>query len=144
MGIPICKDVCLDLKIRSNKLWKQTWKDMKSIATDKHPKAQYIECLKNSSFWHHYSASDRLSTDDLAMMVCRDQGCEVNYCSLLKKSYESDWKGSSDCSSEITQFNNCMKSERRRYMWGDQKDKMSMYDYIWMRVAEKRQEKNFQ
>ena len=81
----------------SNKLWKQTWEDMRSIKSDKHPKELYTECLKNSTFWHHYSASEKLSVEDLAMILCRDLGCEINYCSLLKKSYQSDWEGSSDC-----------------------------------------------
>ena len=58
----------------SDPLWKQTWTDMRSIASDKHPKALYVECLKNSSYWQHYAASPKLSIDDLAMMVCRDLG----------------------------------------------------------------------
>lgn len=91
-----------------NKLWKQTWQDVKERKTDKHPKEMYMECLKNSSFWHHFSASPKISLDDVVMMICRDIGCEINYCGLLKKSYESDWKNSSDCSSEIKEFNNCM------------------------------------
>jgi hypothetical protein len=101
----------------SNKLWKQTWEDMRSIKSDTHPKALYIECLKNSTYLHHYAASDKLSIDDLAMLVCKDLGCEINYCSLIKKSVPMEWEGSSDCSSEISNFNKCMQLERRRYMW---------------------------
>ncbi len=48
--------------------------DAKSLASDKHPKALYYECLKNSSYWHHYAASSKLSIDDLAMIVCKDIG----------------------------------------------------------------------
>lgn len=101
---------------------------MKSIASDKHPKALYAECLKNSSFWHHYSASPKISVDDMAMIICRDVGCEVNYCHLLKKSVPMEWEGSSDCSTEQQAFNNCMRTERRRFMWSDERP--PMYDYI--------------
>ena len=80
-----------------NKLWKQTKKDAESIASRKHPKALYVECLKNSSFWHSYAAAESFSVDDMAMLACKDVGCAVNYCSLLKMGYESDWQGSSDC-----------------------------------------------
>ena len=46
----------------------------------KNPKALYVECLKNDSHWHHYSASAKITVADLAMMVCKDIGCEINYC----------------------------------------------------------------
>jgi hypothetical protein len=55
-----------------NKLWKQTFKDAASIATDKHPKALHTECLGNNNFWRHYAATDELSIDDLAMLLCKD------------------------------------------------------------------------
>lgn len=69
-------------------------------------------------------------------------GCEVNYCGLLKKSYPMEWEGSSDCSEEIKNFNNCMVRERRRYQWMD--NKPSMFDYIQTRLEEKRKEKKFE
>ena len=115
--------------------------DVKAFASDKHPKALYAECLKNSSFWHHYSASPKISIDDMAMMVCRDLGCEINYCGLIKKSYVTEWEGSGDCSSEIKAFNNCITQERRRFAW--QEVKPPMYEYIQERIAERRKEKKF-
>ena len=115
--------------------------DVKAYASDKHPKALYAECLKNTSFWHHYSASPKISIDDMAMMVCRDLGCEINYCGLIKKSYVTEWEGSSDCTNEIKAFNDCMVQERRRFQWLDQKP--VMYDWIQQRIAERRKEKKF-
>ena len=115
--------------------------DVKDFASDKHPKALYAECLKNTQFWHHYAASPKISVDDMAMMVCRDLGCEINYCSLVKKSYVTEWEGSSDCTQEIKNFNDCMTQERRRFTW--MKEKPAMYDWIQQRVAERRKEKKF-
>ena len=96
-------------------IWKTTKDDVKAFASDKHPKALYAECLKNTQFWHHYAASPKISIDDLTMMVCRDLGCEINYCGLIKKSYVTEWEGSSDCTREIKAFNDCMTQERRRF-----------------------------
>ncbi|CDW90958.1 UNKNOWN [Stylonychia lemnae] len=124
-----------------NPIMQQTYKDARSIASDKHPKALYAECLKQSTYWTHYAASPRVSIDDMAMMLCRDLGCEVNYCGLVKKSYPMEWEGSSDCIDEIKQFNDCMTRERRRYAWLDEKP--PMFDYIQNRLAEKRKEKKF-
>ena len=77
----------------------------------------------------------------MAMMVCRDLGCEINYCSLVKKSYVTEWEGSSDCTQEIKNFNDCMVQERRRFSW--MKEKPAMYDWIQQRVEERRKEKKF-
>ncbi len=93
---------------QQNKLLKVTYEDAKSIASRKHPKALYVECLKNSTYWHHYSASEAFSVDDMSMLVCKPEGCLVNFCSLQKMDYPSVWEGSSDCMQEIKEFNNCM------------------------------------
>ena len=54
------------------------------------------------------AAQKDLPVDDMAMIVCRDKGCFLNYCGLVKKSVESEWKNSGDCSQEIVEFNDCM------------------------------------
>ena len=64
-----------------NRLLKQTYKDAAELAPYKHPKALYVECLKNSASWHAYSASERFTIDDLAMYACKNVGCAINYCS---------------------------------------------------------------
>ena len=63
-----------------NKLLKQTYADAAEIASRKHPKALYVECLKNTTFWHHYAAAPTFDINDMAMLVCKDVGCAINYC----------------------------------------------------------------
>ena len=53
----------------------------------------------------------------MTAIICKDFGCLVNYCGLLKKSYVTEWENSSDCKNEYAQFNECMKMERRRIEW---------------------------
>ena len=65
-----------------NRLLKQTYKDAAELASRKHPKWLYVECLKNGATWRHYSAADSFSIEDMSMLVCKDMGCLVNYCSL--------------------------------------------------------------
>ena len=127
--------------MNTNLIWKTTQKDVKDHASDKHPKALYAECLKNSSFWHSFAASPKISIDDMAMMVCRDIGCVVNYCGLIKKSYVTEWEGSSDCKEEIKAFNDCMTQERRRFAWLTEKP--PMYEYIQQRIADRNKNKKF-
>jgi hypothetical protein len=63
----------------------------------------------------------------------------MNYCGLLKGSITSDWKGSSDCTSEYKAFTTCMTREQRNWNWN--KPDMSMYDYIQHRHEQNRIEK---
>ena len=129
-----------DMVFTGNKLWKQTIADVKSIATDKHPKAMYFECMKNDQYMHHYASQSDLPVTDLAAIICKDFGCVVNYCGLLKKSYVTEWEDSSDCENEVSQFGNCMKQETRRYTWmgQEEKDNITKYDYIQKRLGEKK------
>ena len=85
---------------QQNRILKQTYEDAKEIASRKHPKYLYVECLKNSAEWHSYSASESFSVADMAMYACKNVGCALNYCSLVKMGWPSDWEGSSDCIDE--------------------------------------------
>ena len=78
-------------------LLKMTYKDAKDLASRKHPKALYVECLKNAQEWHSYANSPSFSVADMAMYACKNVGCALNYCSLVKMGWPSDWEGSSDC-----------------------------------------------
>lgn len=126
----------------TNKIWTQTIKDVNAIRTDKHPKEMYSECLKNSGYWNLYAGNPLLSTDNMAMILCRDIGCEIVYCSLLKKSVPMEHTNS-DCSNEIQNFNSCMLREKRKWEWGTNKGNISKYDYIQEQLKLKREEKKF-
>ena len=64
----------------------------------------YIECLTNNPFMRHYSAQKDILVEDMAAVVCKDVGCMVNYCGLLKMSLEMEWRESSDCVDEYKVF----------------------------------------
>ena len=57
---------------------------MRSIAPDKHPKDLYTRCLGNNNYWRHYANNSKLTVDDLSMILCKDIGCDLNYCGLIK------------------------------------------------------------
>lgn len=53
---------------------------MASIKTDAHPKNKHSWCLSNNSLWQSYqSAENKLSVDDVAMMLCRDSGMDFKF-----------------------------------------------------------------
>ena len=131
--------------IGSNLLWKTTFEDSQSIRSPKHPKYLYIECLSNNPYIRHYAAQQDLSVEDMAMLACKDLGCLVNYCGLLKRSVPSEWKESSDCVDEYQQFSECMKMEQKRWNWmpKEVKEKTVKYDYIMNRMQERRHVAHF-
>jgi len=44
----------------------------------------------------------------MSAIICKDIGCMMNYCGLLKKSYAMEWEESSDCVDEYKTFTDCM------------------------------------
>jgi len=128
-----------DNPFESGKVWKQTWEDMRSIRSDPHPKAQYKECLTHHPYWRHYTASSEMTVDDLSMILCKNVGWDLNYCGLIKKSIESDWKGSSNWQDEYKALTSCLARESKQ--WLHQKHDEPMYDYIWNRLDQDKKEK---
>ena len=47
-----------------------------------------------------YAAQEDLLVEDMTAILCKDLGCMVNYCGLLKQSYVTEWENSSDCKNE--------------------------------------------
>ena len=40
-------------------------------------------CKTENNYWRHYRSSTKLGIDELAMMICRDVGCDLSYCQTL-------------------------------------------------------------
>ena len=81
----------------------------------------------------------------MTAIICKDFGCMVNYCGLLKKSYITEWENSSDCKNEYTQFTDCMKMERMRIqsLPTDILINLDKYQYIQDRLTEKKLQDSF-
>ena len=47
---------------------------------DKHPDELYSICKTDNNYLRHFRASPQLKIDDLAMLICRDVGCDLQYC----------------------------------------------------------------
>ena len=77
------------------------------------------------------------------MYACKNVGCALNYCGLVKMGWPSDWEGSSDCIDEQKHFNQCMTDEVRRYNWMDRASRPPIYDYVQQRIIEKTQEDKY-
>ena len=50
------------------------------VIKDQHPDNLYAMCKTDNNYWRHYRASTKLGIDELSMMICRDVGCDLQYC----------------------------------------------------------------
>jgi len=55
----------------------------KEAIKEKHPDELYAICRTDNNYWRHYRASTKLSIDELSMMVCKEVGCDLQYCQHL-------------------------------------------------------------
>ena len=58
----------------------QTMKDKRELVPAKNAQLLFTECLKGALYLRQFALSDDLSVDDMSMLICRDVGCELQYC----------------------------------------------------------------
>jgi hypothetical protein len=98
-----------------NRLLTQTFQDKE----DKAPKSMdfksmYQECIKGSAELKLWGSSSNLTVDDMAVLACRDTGCELNYCQTsLHDPHE--WKTFKDCDKQTRAVYKCISSQIRYF-----------------------------
>lgn len=91
----------------------QTYEDMKANLPMQHPKVIYAECLKGALFLNQWAQSDSLELEDMAMLICRDTGCELTYCqATISDPYERPFK---DCNQQYKAFTSCIREQQSLY-----------------------------
>lgn len=92
----------------------QTMKDKKELVPAKNAKVLFTECLKGALFLRQYALSDDLSVDDMSMLICRDVGCELQYCQAsLADPYDRPFE---NCDSHFRALTRCIAQEHDRYV----------------------------
>ena len=92
----------------------QTMKDKKELVSRKHAKEYFVECLKGALFIRQYALSDDLTVHDASMLICRDMGCELQYCqSTLSDPYDRPYE---NCDMQFRALNKCIAQEQDRYL----------------------------
>jgi hypothetical protein len=122
-----------------NPIIAQTMEDNKSIIPPRHPKALYGDCLQGALYWDQWARSEDLSTNDMAMMICRDLGCELTYCqATLSDPYERPFE---NCDQQFKQLNSCIAQEQRRYQINP--EGRTVQEHVQYMLAKKKKEKYF-
>ena len=126
-----------------NLIWKTMETKMRVDAiTNQHPDNLYALCRTDNNYWRHYRASPKLGIDELAMMICREVGCDLQYCQTLFAKPKHPNQQINNCDSQFDNFRTCIIREKRifRSLMGEidiSKDTTTIPDYLEKHFKEK-------
>jgi hypothetical protein len=120
-----------------NPIIAQTKLDAKENVPARNAKLLYTDCLQGALFWNQWAKSDDLSEPDMAMIICRDTGCDLTYCQAsMADPYERPFD---NCDQQFKQLNNCIAAEQRRYALNP--EGRTMQEHISYMLEKKKKEK---
>ena len=80
---------------------------------DQHPDQLYAICKTENNYWRHYRSSNKLGIDELAMMICRDVGCDLSYCQTLFAKPKDSSQRIQNCDRQFSDLRNCVVREKK-------------------------------
>jgi hypothetical protein len=123
----------------TNPLLKQTYEDMKELIPAKGAKYQYVECLKGALYFRQWAQSADLTLDDMGTLICRDMGCELQYCQQsMVDPYERPFN---NCDAQFRNLNRCIAQEQERYQ--SNPENRTMQEQVLYMLEKKKKEKYF-
>lgn len=115
----------------------QTYDDKRALVPNKNFRELYYNCLQGALYLNQYAQSENISLDDMGMLICRDVGCELQYCQAsMSDPFEKPFE---NCDQHYKLFSDCMSQEKRRYLHDGQG--RTMQEQIAFMLEKKRKEK---
>lgn len=111
-------------KFRKNKIESQSGFQVeveselkRKFKNEKSPQEMMLLCKTDNNFWKQYRMSESLDDDSVAMVMCKDQGCEMMYCQALTFSKEARNKeiDTFGCSDQFNKYRECYIKEKRKF-----------------------------
>lgn len=120
-----------------NPLIQQTFDDKQALVPNKNFRELYYNCMQGDLNIKSWERSDDMSLDDMGMLICRDVGCELQYCQAsMSDPYEKPFE---NCDDHFKKFYQCQEQEKRRYRYDGQG--RSMQEQIAFMLEKKKKEK---
>ena len=123
-------------RAQPNQIWKGLEKVKREEAIkDKHPDELFAICRTDNNYWRHYRASPKLTIDELSMMICREVGCDLQYCQHLSFKPKNPNQQISDCMPQYNAFRECVIREKRIFRGmiskeEEKNNKMAIPEYL--------------
>lgn len=123
-----------------NPIIEQTYEDKKNHLPNKNFQENYSDCTKGSLYLNQYAKNDQISIDEMAMLICREKACELNYCqSSFFDPYEKPFK---NCDEFYNKYLGCTSQEIRRYLHDS--ENRNMNQQIEFMLEKKRKQKEIE
>lgn len=100
-----------------NEFWRDVQSDLNRKKKGKHHKELYSICKAENPFIRQIRNSPNITIDGVAEIICRDIGCDLQFCMSLQKFSDRDKKKPLDlngCRDQYSSFTNCLKNEKMR------------------------------
>ena len=84
---------------------------------EKSPDELMLQCKTDNNYWKQYRMSEYLDDDAVAMVLCKNIGCELMYCQALTFSKEAQLKNieTYGCEDQYNTWRNCYLKEKRKF-----------------------------
>jgi hypothetical protein len=126
-------------KSNVNPIIRRTYEDKKALQGPKHFKELYTQCLQGALYLKQWALSDNLTEDEMAMLICKDVGCELNYCQLsMSDPYERPFE---NCDQQYRNLNRCIAQEITRFE--ENSEGRTMQEQVLYMLEKKKREKYF-
>jgi hypothetical protein len=112
----------------------QTFDDNRGIVPNTNFRELYFDCLQADMNLKSIEQSDKVTLEDMAMLVCRDAGCELQYCQAGL--WGPNANPFTSCDDQYKKFNQCQEQEKKRYLY-DNHEK-TMKDHLFNMIEQKK------
>ncbi len=112
-----------------------TYDENRGIVPHKDYRELYFNCHQADLNLKAFEQSDDITLEDMAMLICRDAGCELQYCQAgLIGPNQNPF---SSCDEQFKNFNKCQEQEKKRYLYDNQGK--SMKDHLYFMIEQKKE-----
>ncbi len=116
----------------------QTYNDLGGYVFNKDFREIYFNCKEADMNLKALEKGDELSVEDMAMLVCRDAGCDLQFCQAgLEGPNKNPFQ---DCDEQYKKFIKCQEQEKKRYFY--ENNGRSIKDHLYYMVKLKKDKIN--
>lgn len=89
----------------------------RKFKSEKSPEEMLLMCKTDNNYWKQYRGSENLDDDSVAMVLCKNPGCELMYCQALTFSKQATSKqiDTFGCTEQYQGFRDCYLREKRKF-----------------------------
>jgi hypothetical protein len=93
----------------------------RKFKNERSPEEFFSMCKTDNNYWKHYRGSENLDPDAVALVLCKDVGCDLMHCQVLSAQNKDDVK-LYGCAQQYQNFRDCYIKEKRKFNFLNKED----------------------